>query len=76
MSIMDFPDQQDMKILIAQLQFKLVFIRGTISQIAVMRTLPALRSLYEAELTEEAPGFRRYSSFCQCFQEKVGESLH
>ncbi len=27
------------------------------------------------EMLESAPGFRRYSSFCQCLQKKVGESL-
>ncbi len=27
------------------------------------------------EILEYAPGFLRYSSFCQCFQEKVRESL-
>ncbi len=28
------------------------------------------------EIVELTPGFRRYSSLCQCFQEKVGESLN
>ncbi len=28
------------------------------------------------EILEYAPGFRHYSSFCQCFQEKVAESLN
>ncbi len=27
------------------------------------------------EILDKAPGFRRYSSFCHCFQEKVGEIL-
>ncbi len=27
------------------------------------------------EILEKAPDFRRYSSFCQCFQETAGESL-
>ncbi len=28
-----------------------------------------------SELLEKAPGFRRYSSFYQCFQQTVGEIL-